>query len=158
MCRKANSKPSALSRLARYLSMKQKKLLHMLFTGAQFKYCPITWLFCSRSCDNKINKLQERALRLVYDDYETSFDGLLNKNKSFSIHHQNIQNLMIEVYKSLNKSSPDNFFGLTFTSKRRQDPLQNDLLVPSVKTVTKGKDSAKYLGTVTWNSGPSHIR
>ena len=49
---------------------------------------------------------------------------------------------MIEVYKSLNKPSPDNFFDSIFTSKRRQDPLQNDLLVPPVKTVTKGKDSA----------------
>ena len=61
----------------------------------------------------------------------------------------NIQKLMIEVYKSLNKPSPDNYFDSLFTSKRRQDPLQNDLLVPSVKTVTKGKDSAKYLGAVT---------
>ena len=114
----------------------------MSFIKAQFKYCPLTWLFCSRSCNNKINKLHERALRLVYDDYESSFDVLLNKNKSFSIHHQNIQKLMIEVYKSLNKPSPDNFFDSIFTSKRRQDPLQNDLLVPPVKTVTKGKDSA----------------
>ena len=65
---------------------------------------------------------------------------------------------MIEVYKSLNKPSPDNYFDSLFTSKRRQDPLQNDMLVPSVKTVTKGKDSAKYLGAVTWNSIPSHIR
>ena len=60
--------------------------------------------------------------------------------------------------KSLNKPSPDNLFDAMFTFKRRQDPLQNDLLVPSVKTVTKGKDSAKYLGAVTWNSAPSHIR
>ena len=128
ICRKANSKRSALSRLARYLSMEQKKLLYMSFIEAQFKYCPLTWMFCSRSCNNKINKLHERALRLVYDDYESSFDVLLNKNKSFSIHHQNIQKLMIEVYKSLNKPSPDNFFDSMFTSKRRQDPLQNDLL------------------------------
>ena len=56
---------------------------------------------------------------------------------------------MIEVYKSLNKPSPDNYFDSMFTSKRRQDPLQNDLLLPSVKTVTKGKDSAKYLRAVT---------
>ena len=69
-CHKANSKLSALSRLARYLSMKQKRLLYMSFIEAQFKYCPITWIFYSRSCNNKINKLQERALRLVYDDYE----------------------------------------------------------------------------------------
>ena len=158
ICRKANSKLSALSRLARYLSMEQKKLLYMSFIEAQFKYCPLTWMFCSRSCNNKINKLHERALRLVYDDYESSFDVLLNKNKSFSIHHQNIQKLMIEAYKSLNKPSPDNYFDSLFMSKRRQDPLQNDLLVPSVKTVTKGKDSAKYLGAVTWNSIPSHIR
>ena len=45
-----------------------------------------------------------------------------------------------------------------FTSKRRQDPLQNDLLVASVKTVTKGKDSARYLRVVTLNLIPSHIR
>ena len=130
----------------------------MSFIAAHFKYCRITWMFCSRLCNNKINKLQERALGLVYDDHETSFDVLLNKNKSFSIDDQNIQKPMIEVYKSLNKPSPDNFFDSMFTSKRRQDPLQNDLLVPSVKTVTKVKDSAKYLGAVTWNSLPSRIR
>ena len=157
ICHKANSKLSALSQLARYLSMKQKKLLYMSFIDAQFKYCPITWIFFSRSCDNKINKLHERALRLVYDDYELSFDVLLNKNKSFSIHHQNIQKLMIEEYKSLNKP-PHNLFDSIFTSKWRQDPLQNDLLVHSVKPVTKGKDSAKYLGAMTWNSVSSHIR
>ena len=117
-----------------------------------------TKLINSRSYNNKINKLQERALSLVYDDYESSFDVLRNKNKSFSIHHQNIQKLMIEVYKSLNKLSPDNFLDSMFTPKWRQDPLQHDLLVLSAKTVTKGKDSAKYLGAVTWNSIPSYIR
>ena len=130
----------------------------MSYIEAQFKYCPITWMFCSRSYNNKINKLQERALRLIYDDYESSLDVLLNKNISFSIHHQNIQKLMIEVHKSLNKPSPDNFFDSMFTLKRRQDPPQNDLLVLSVKTVTKGKDSAKYLGAMIWNSVSSHIR
>ena len=127
ICRKANSKLSTLSRLVRYLSMKQKKPLYLLFIEVHFKYSPVTWMFSSRSCNNKINKLQERALRIVYDDYESSFDVLLNKNKSFSIHHQNIQKLMIEICKSLNKPSPDTFFDSMFRSKRRQDPLQNDL-------------------------------
>ena len=53
--------------------------------------------------------------------------------------------------KSRNKLSPDILFDSMFTLKWRQDPLQNDLLVSSVKTVMKGKDSAKYLGAVTWN-------
>ena len=158
ICRKANSKLGALSWLARYLSMKQKRLLYMSFIEAQFKYCPKPWMFCSWSCNNKINKLQKRELRLVYDDYESSFDVLINKHKSFSIHHQNIQKLMTDVYKSLNKASPDSFFDSMFTSKWRQDPLQYDLLVPSVNTVTTGKDSAKYLGAMRWNSVPSHLR
>ena len=44
--------------------------------------------------------------------------------------------------------------------KQRQDPLQNDLLVPSsvVKTVKKGKDSEKYVGAMTWNSIPQAAR
>ena len=101
--RKASSKLSALSRLTRYLSKKQKKLLYISIIEAHFKYCPITWMLCSRSCNSNIDKLQERTLMLVYDDYKSSFDALLKKNKSFSIHHQNIQKFMIEVYKSLNK-------------------------------------------------------
>ena len=62
------------------------------------------------------------------------------------------------MIESLNKPSPDNFFDSMFTLKRRQHPLQNDLHVLSVKTVTKCKDSAKYLGAVIWKSVPSHIR
>ena len=45
-----------------------------------------------------------------------------------------------------------------FRLKWKQDLLQNNLYVPSVKTVTKGKDSANYQGDVTWNSVLSHIR
>ena len=61
ICRKANSKLSALSRLARYLSMEQKKLLYMSFIEAQFKFCPLTWMFCSRSCKIKlINSMKGR--------------------------------------------------------------------------------------------------
>ena len=40
---------------------------------------------------DKINKLHERALRIVYNDTVTSFEELLVKDKTFTIHHQNIQ-------------------------------------------------------------------
>ena len=35
----------------------------------------------TRSLNNKINKLQERSLRIVYEDYTSSFDNLLKKDK-----------------------------------------------------------------------------
>ena len=50
----------------------------------------------------RANKLYERAPRLVYNDTVTSFESLLIKDKSFTIHRQNIQSLAMEIYKAIN--------------------------------------------------------
>ena len=47
-------------------------------------------MFYSRKTNNRINKLHERALRLVYNDYESTFEDLLTKDGSFTLHHYNI--------------------------------------------------------------------
>ena len=44
-------------------------------------------MFWTRSANNKINKLHERALRTVYNDYNSKFEELLTKDSSFTIHH-----------------------------------------------------------------------
>ena len=38
--------------------------------------------------------------RIVYDDDTSTFDQLLAMDKPFCIHHQNIQRLLIEIYKA----------------------------------------------------------
>ena len=53
------------------------RLLFKSFFEPQSKYCPLTWMFYSRKTNNRINKLHERALRLVYIDYESTFEDLL---------------------------------------------------------------------------------
>ena len=62
------------------------------FIESQVKCRPLVWMFHRRQINNgKINKLFGRTLRTVYNDTVTSFQNLLIKNKSFTIHHQNIQ-------------------------------------------------------------------
>ena len=52
----------------------------------------------SRTLNNKINRIHERALRRVYNDYKSNFKELLERDHSFTIHEGNIQYLAIEAY------------------------------------------------------------
>ena len=61
----------------------------------------------SRSLNDKINRLHERCLRMIYNDKSSNFEELLNKGNSASIHHNNIRALAIEMYKVANDMSPD---------------------------------------------------
>ena len=63
-------------------------------------------MFHSRTINNKIYHIHERALRLVYSDHVSSFDELLKKDRSFTIHHRNSQSLAIEIYKFFHSLSP----------------------------------------------------
>ena len=76
------------------------------FINAQINYCPLTWMFHSRTLHNKINRLHERALRLAYEDDNSSFQELLNLDNSMTVHHRNLQKLATEMYKIKNNLSP----------------------------------------------------
>ena len=69
------------------------------FIKSQFGYCPLVWMFSSRQGNNRTNHLHERALKIVYNDYESTFKNLLELDNSVSIHHRNIRLLSIELYK-----------------------------------------------------------
>ena len=70
------------------------------FITSQFSYCPLVWMSHSRTMNNRINKIHEKTLRLVYkDEKNLSLDDLLKKDKSVSIHQRNLQILATEIFK-----------------------------------------------------------
>ena len=101
ICLKASRNLSALTIVAKFVPFKKTRILFKAFIESQFKYCPLLWMFHARQINDKINTLHERALRIVYNDTATSFKNLLIEDKSFTIHHQNIQLLAIEIYKAI---------------------------------------------------------
>ena len=64
-------------------------------------------MFHSGGLNNKINSLHERVLRITYGDRSSSFEDLLKKDNSVSIHHRNIQALATEMFKVKNNISPE---------------------------------------------------
>ena len=64
-------------------------------------------MFHSRSINNKINRMHERVLRIVYNDFKSSFENLLEKDGTVSMHVKNLQKLTTGMFKiSKNFSLP----------------------------------------------------
>ena len=86
------------------MDLAKRKSLMKAFVTSQFNYCPLIWMFHSRQLNNRINKIQERALRLVYRDNKLAFDDLLKLDNSVTIHQRNLQILAAEIFKLKNNN------------------------------------------------------
>ena len=107
-------------------------------------------MFCSKELNKKINSLHKRALRIVYLDYTSSFEELLEKDKAVTIHQRNIQLLAIELFKVINRQGADIVWDLfTFNKDKR---VEKTFCRPNVNTVSYGEQSIRYFGTVVWDS------
>ena len=116
ICLKVSKKISALCRISSFMSLEKRRtspmslekrrILMKAFIESQFNYYPLIWMLHSRTLNNKINRIHERALRTVYSDYNSSFNEFLDKDGSFTIHQRNVQSLAIEIYKYLHCLSP----------------------------------------------------
>ena len=98
----------ALARVCNYINKKKRRILMNAFITSQFSYCPLVWMPHSWTMNNRINKIRETALRLVYkDEKDLFFDDLLKKDKAVSIHQRYLQILATEIYKVRNDLGPE---------------------------------------------------
>ena len=130
------------------------------FIASQFSYCPLVWMFHSRTLNNRINKVHIRALRRVYKN-ETflSFDDLLKRDRSESIRQKNLQTLATEIYKTKHDLGPtimkDTFHFIQKPYNLRNDP---ELQRRRNRTVYCGTENIYSLAPKIWELIPSNIR
>ena len=87
--------------MANILNLFQNNTIFQSFIQGQFNYCPLFWMFCSRSSSNLVNKIHKRALSLTSEINDTPFNELLSINNEVSILNKNKQTLLIEVFKRI---------------------------------------------------------
>ena len=91
MCRKAGQKLGSFLRLSPYPDTNKSKVIYTTMVKSQLNYSPLVWIFCPRRSNNLINKFQERALIITYNDQLTDFKYLLLNHSEMTIYQRNFQ-------------------------------------------------------------------
>ena len=149
-----------------FLPFYRRKLLMKAFFSSQFSYCPLVWMFHSRGINTTINNLHFRALRMIYQDQTSSFDEILRKDGSVTIHHRNLQILVTEMFKVTKGISPafmEQVFPRNFTittecvsaNTRPQSAFYNS---DNPKKVNSGIETLRCLGPKIWDMVPSKLK
>ena len=154
ICSKASQKLHALARVSHFMTFEHRKICLNAFIMSQFGYCPLVWMCHSRKLNNRINSIHESALRLIYMDKKSSFEELLDKDGSTTIHIRNLQTLAIEMYKVRYGLSPK-IMNLVFPLKENcRYPRENDFITTNVKKVNHGTETLAFLGPRIWSLIP----
>jgi hypothetical protein len=148
ICKKAVQQLNILKRMGKNLSKLNQLTIFHTFVTSNFNFCPLSWHFCSETNTKKIEKIQERVLRFVYQDYEESYENLLIKAKMPTQHIRRIRTMALEAFKISSGLAPPVLSNLV--------RYTNLLQIPQVKSSRYGKSSFRYAAPVLWNSLPDN--
>ena len=141
LCKKACRKIHALSRVASHMNISYRRILMNAFFKSQVSYCPLVCMCHSRANNGKINRPHKRCWRIIYCDKQSSFETMLEKDGSISVHSQILQILATEMYKIKNDLSH-----LVVTELFEQRNKQHCDLRKNSVHYTSNKNSVSWVG------------
>ena len=125
---------------------------------SQFGYCPLVWMNHSRTLNNRINGLLKRAAGLVYNDFSSSFPELLQKDKSVTVHHCNLQTLAYETFNVKNNIAPEILTEIFSQKESNYSRNSKALQGSSIKTIIYGQETISCLGSKIWDILPTELK
>ena len=158
LCNKAARQLNALARISKYIDVPSRKMIYNSFIVSNFTYCALVWHFCGKVNNGKIEKINERALRILYDDYTLTYDELLNLSNSDTVLLTRLKNMTLDVFKSVKKLNPpylNRMFEIKDIPYETRKPIQ--LVQPLRHTTTYGLRTISYTGAKLWNDLPFYI-
>ena len=106
LCNKASNQLNSIERIQKFMGFKEQKVLLNSFVYSNFNYCPLVWHFCSSKSLYKIEKIQERALRLLHNDFASDYAELLKKSGKATMEIKRLRCLALEIFKTVNNLNP----------------------------------------------------
>ena len=156
LCTKAGRQLNVLQRMRGSLDYVSKMAIYNSFIISNFNYCPVVWMFTSKSSLNKLENIQKRALRFVCNDFVSNYSELLEKCGSQGVKLMTLRCMAIEVYKCVNNMNPQ-YLNEMFTLKKCPYDLRDNSLLerPAARLTNYGLKSFKSYGAKIWNLLPA---
>ena len=159
LCIKAGRHINALSRLSNVLSKDSKQQLFQTFILSNFNFCPVVWHFCGMAELKQIEKVQKRALKIIYNDFNNSYVNLRENANRPLMYVDRLRYIVIEIFKIYHGMSPIYLSDLVAkTSQMYNTRNVKSVLIPSFNSATYGYNSFKYQGAKIWNKLPNVIK
>ena len=154
---------SGIGAIKRVRHLVPQTTLHLIYRALiqpHFDYCNVVWGTCGSTLQNKLQKLQNRAARvLTYSNYDADADNILENLRWKNLTCQRQIQRAIMVYKSLHGLVPE-YLCSKFVSRDTTYSLRDSaskVTVPFPRT-NYYKNSFSYSGAVLWNSLPCNVR
>ena len=159
ICKRTSRQLNAIRRISKYLKRDCLMKLFHAFVSSNFNYWPTTWHFTSKSRTMKIEKVHKAALCVVYNDYTTSYSGLLDMSNRTPLFLARLKGLLVEVFKCIRGLNPDFMNTIFVMDNKPYDTRSGSTIYQNrVKTIKYGIQSFAYQGTKCWNLLPANIK
>ena len=151
---KLNRANSLLAKLRYYVHSKLLKTIYSAIFESHLRYGCQLWGQAQTQAINNIEKIQNKALRIInFKGPWESIAPLYKESKIFKLKDIVLLNNLQFVYDQINKNLPKSFHTLFTlkTEQHRHNTRGNSLNVPPVKTTTYGSNSVTSCAIRDWN-------
>ena len=156
---KASKQINVLGRLAHLPNTESRMCIFRSFVLCHFSYCSLVWHFCGMHNTQKLEKLQERGLRFVFQDFSSDCKNLLLMSNTSDLYTQRLLRLLIEIFKTVHNTT---FSPLQDIFKLNNMYIESRkvFLLEQNRVVTKryGNNSLTYIGSKLWNDIDNDIK
>ena len=152
VCKKAGQRIGVIMRLPNLIPTEAKLHLFKAAILPHLTYCHLVWHFCRASDTRRLERVQERGLRAVFKDKQSSYQqllvkaklpSLLVKAKLPSLYNRRLQDICILMYKVKHNLCPRTICDMFLTNSHAYNLRHKDFCQPSFNTVTHGKHSIR---------------
>ena len=124
-------------RLRNLIPTTAKIRVYKAFIMPQLVYCQTVWHFCKASDTRKIERLQERALRAIYCNRNSSYKTLLTRAKLSTLLNRRLQEIAIIMYKVKNNLCPSYIRDISQNNNCKYNLRNSDVFtIPRINTTT----------------------